>query len=414
MEPVFAFDREVIPAGSIVSGEVSRIQSVSKWQRFHAIAGGDLTPLHVAPVEFHQVILPDGRKLEIHTVATAGLNTIYVEPSKKKSSKPAGQPSTGVLGTAKTAAKDRIHGEINTRSRGIADLVRGPNKKERIYDFLVAKLPYHPQYMRRGERFDAPLSSELDLGSVQIARQDLAQIGSQPPADTSVRARLLTPLDSASTKKGEPVQAIVMAPLFSPDHKLLIPEGTRMSGSVVVAQKARMFHRGGKLRFNFQTVDLPKIAAAEAEEFHTQAIVEGAEPSGKASIKVDSEGGVQATESKTRLLKPLLSLVIANKAADNDAGRHAANGSAEGNVSGRTLGGGLGLGMIGSAISQSSKYVGMGFGYYGLAWSVYNNIVARGGEVQFEKNAMVDIKFGGRLAVGAGKSQVSGAKSQEP
>jgi hypothetical protein len=38
----------------------------------------------------------------------------------------------------------------------------------------------------------------------------------------------------------------------------------------------------------------------------------------------------------------------------------------------------------------------MAFGYYGLAWSVYSNVIARGGEVQFDKNAVMEIKFGAR------------------
>jgi hypothetical protein len=38
----------------------------------------------------------------------------------------------------------------------------------------------------------------------------------------------------------------------------------------------------------------------------------------------------------------------------------------------------------------------MAFGHYGSAWSVYSNVIARGAEVQFDKNAMMDIKFGTR------------------
>ena len=94
---------------------------------------------------------------------------------------------------------------------------------------------------------------------------------------------------------------------------------------------------------------------------------------------------------------PKISLMLASRAADNDAGRHqAAGATGDANISGRTLGGGLGLGMLGAAVSQSSPYVGMAFGYYGLAWSVYSSVIARGGEVQFDKNAMMDIKFGAR------------------
>src|SRR5690242_16509038 len=45
LDPVFAFDREVIPPGSLVTGQVSRVQPVTKWERFRAIVNGDFTPL---------------------------------------------------------------------------------------------------------------------------------------------------------------------------------------------------------------------------------------------------------------------------------------------------------------------------------------------------------------------------------
>ena len=130
----------------------------------------------------------------------------------------------------------------------------------------------------------------------------------------------------------------------------------------------------------------------------TPAILEAAEGSGTAPLKVDSEGGVQAKESKTRFIAPVISLMLASRAADNDEGHHHAAGATGGdaNVSGRTLGGGSGFGMLGAAAAQSSRYVGMAFGYYGLAWSVYSSVIARGGEVQFDKNAVMDIKFGAR------------------
>jgi hypothetical protein len=208
------------------------------------------------------------------------------------------------------------------------------------------------------------------------------------------------------------VIAVLAAPLFSAGHKLVLPEGTRLVGAVTLAKGARSFHRAGRLRFNFQKVELPEEVAnlnpsapVEAPRLTTQATLAAAEGSGPAQIKVDSEGGVQAQESKTRFIAPLISLVLANKAADNDAGHHSAAGVSgpDANVSGRTLGGGSGFGLVGAAISQTSPYVGMAFGYYGLAWSVYSNVIAKGGEVQFNKNAMMDIRFGGRTPVPANK-----------
>jgi hypothetical protein len=411
LEPVYAFDKQVVPAGSVVTGKVSQVQPVTKMLRFRAVVNGDFTPLRDARVEFDTLTLPDGSKRELHTVAVMGLNSIYTEPSNKKTNKKqkAQRPQDqngGILGTAKQQARDQINGQINARTRGIADIVRGPNKKEKLVDFMWTKLPYHPQYVRRGTRFDAPLRDPLEFGTESVKVVDLSELGSQPGADSIVHARLLTALDSGTAKKGETVEAVVAAPLFSASQKLVLPEGTRLIGTVTAAKKARSFHRPGVLRFSFQKVELPeevanlRPAAPAPAPLKTQATLEAAEGSGPAPIKVDSEGGVQAQESKTRFIAPLISLVLASRAADNDEGHHAAagtgNAGAQGNIAGRTLGGGLGFGLLGSAMSQSSKYVGMGFGYYGLAWSVYSAVIAVGGEVEFNKNAVMDIRFGAR------------------
>jgi hypothetical protein len=413
MEPVFAFDREVLPAGSAVTGRVSAIQPVNKSLRFRSIVGGDFTPLRNALVEFDGVTLPDGKKLPLHTVQTIGLNSIYTEPSKKTKKTAPQNPNNGTLGTAKQTLKEKMQQAINGRSGGFADIVRGPNKKEKLADFLWAKLPYHPQYMRRGTRFDAPLMDALQFGTAAVKASDLAVLGSQPSSDSVARVRLLTALDSASAKQGQAVDAVITAPVFSADHKLILPEGTHLQGMVTMAKGAKSFHRAGQMRFNFQKVELPAEIAnlkpsaprPEPSTLTTQATLADAEGSGSAPIKVDSEGGVKAQESKTRFIAPVISLLLANKAADNDADRHGA-GAVSGpnaNIAGRTLGGASGFGLVGMALSQSSSYVGMAFGYYGLAWSVYSNVIAKGGEVQFNKNAMMDIRFGGRTPVPANK-----------
>jgi hypothetical protein len=417
IEPVFAFDREVLPAGSLVTGRVSQVQPVSKAQRYRSILGGDFTPLRNALLEFDTVTLADASKVQLRTAPVMGLNSIYTESSNKK--KPPLQPQH----SPKQAVKDQIRHALNTRSGGLIALVHGPNKKERLADFLWGKLPYHPQYLRRGTRFDAPLQAALPLGAESLNIADLTEVGSQPAVDSTVHARLLTPLDSGLAKAGQPVEAVLLAPLFSPNRKLVLPEGTRLIGMVTLAKKARSFHRGGQLRFNFEKLELPPELARLGHqgsglafpELKTRAILDGAEGSGPDRIKVDSEGGVQVQESKTRFLAPAISLVLAQKAADNDTGRGSAGASGStaasgpnANVLGRTLGGGSGFGLAGVALAQSSRFVGMAFGYYGLAWSVYSNVIAKGGEVRFEKNAMMDIRFGGRTPAPATKFRSTG------
>ena len=148
------------------------------------------------------------------------------------------------------------------------------------------------------------------------------------------------------------------------EHKLVLPEGTRLTGEVVLAKRARHFHRAGQLRFNFQKVDLPQEAAnlrpaqPRLAPMKTQATLAAAEGSGKAPIQVDSEGGVQAKESNTRFIAPAISVLIASQASyegrhpDSDEPGVYVGGGAH--VSGRTLGGGLGLGMLGAAIAELS------------------------------------------------------------
>ena len=127
-----------------------------------AIVNGDFTPLRLAQVEFTTLVLPDGRKVATHTVETVGLNSIYMEPSKRRrSSRRSRRTKTAEFSVPQNRPRRTGSTAPSMRARGLADIVRGPNKKEKFVDFLWAKLPYHPQYVRRGTRFDAPLREPL-------------------------------------------------------------------------------------------------------------------------------------------------------------------------------------------------------------------------------------------------------------
>lgn len=405
LEPLFAFDRIVVPAGSDVQGTVRRLDPAPKMKRAKAMLGGDFTPLHEAEVEFTMLVLAGGRRIPLHTVESTGLNTIVpLHPPKARKPQRA---NGGLLGTGKQKAREQMDA-ARERVRGVADMVRGPDKKELLQEYLLTKLPYHPQWVRNRTRFDAELAEPVSFGTVPVANDALSRMGTQPPADSIAHVRFLTGLDSASATPGDKVEAVVTQPVFSSDHKLILPEGTRLTGAVTVAHAARWFHRSGRLRFSFQNVELPAYArqgpGIEFQESRTQAMVESVESGGKANLKVDSEGGVKATESKTRFIAPVVSFLVASRAADNDRTR---TGAEESNVGGRTTGGASGFGLLGAAAAQSSRTLGAALGFYGLAWSVYANIVARGGEVEFGKNAAMDIRFGARPRLPAAKTPAS-------
>jgi hypothetical protein len=413
----------VIPAGAEVSGVVVNLASVAKMQRATAILGGDFTPLHRANIRFTEVTLPSGVHMPLSTVANFGLASIYDPPRPKKAkstNKPKkdnpnahpadGTNTGGVLHTGKVAITDQINAQLNGRTRGIVDIVRAPNKKEKIEDYLWSRLPYHPQWVKRGTRFDSDLDSSLAFGSAIPDSAKLGLLGTQPPPDSIVHARLIQALDSGTASVGDPVEAVVSAPLFAGDGKLILPTGTHLVGKVTTAASARWFHRGGQLRFNFETIEIPAELRAFVPRapqidtpapFKTVATIDGAENSGKTAVKVDGEGTVKATEPKTRFIAPALALLVASRAMDNDSGHAHASGSAgDSNTGGRTLGGISGFGVFGGLAAHISPSVSSALGLYGLGWSVYATVISRGGEVEFQRNAALDIRFGGRRSPG--------------
>ncbi len=398
-EPVWAFDRVVIPAGTSVEGRVTELDPVPSMVRARAIVGGDFTPLKQARISFTTITLPDGRSLQVATQDSLGLATIYVQPRKKSSKKQVN--TTGKAFKVRQAVQQQAQAQINARTRGFFDFIRGPNKREWLENFFLMKLPYHPQWYRSGTRFDAVLEKPLDFGSVTIPSQILQAMGSTPPPDSTVQMRILTTVSSADAHTGDPMQGMLSQPLFTPDKKVVLPAGTRLNGKITLAKPARMLHRGGKLRFAIESVEVPTVTAqanpsspvvlGQPQATQAQLAAVEADPNG---VKVDPEGTAKATESKTRLLRPVIAGLVAAKSMDNDEGRQTASGTGGGNASGQSLGGFSGFGLLGIAASQGPPQIGEALGFYGMAWSVYSNVIARGKEVTFEKNTAMEIRFG--------------------
>ncbi len=400
MEPVWAFDRIAIPAGAVVQGKVVKLDPVPKMARTQAILAGDFTPLKHAQVSFQNLTLPDGRSVPLQTEACQGLLTLYVPP---KPGKKTGTPkaSSARASRVRQFVEQQAQTQANARSRGLFDMVRAPNKLEWTENYLLTKLPYHPEWYRALTRFDAVLTQPLDFGTVEVARSEVAQADTPPPASIG-QMRLVATISSSDSHVGDPMQGVLSQPLFTAQHKLLLPEGTRFTGHITLAQRARYFHRGGKLRFAIEQVDAPENEAAslfngtpentpKPQTVQGQLVEVEADPK---AIKVDSEGTATATESKSRLLRPAIAAIIATKSLDNDAGKQTAAGGGSGTTAARYLGGFSGLGLLGTAAAYGPHPIGSALGFYGLAWSVYSTIISRGNDVTFEKNTAIAIQFG--------------------
>ena len=57
-------------------------------------------------------------------------------------------------------------------------------------------------------------------------------IGGPLPPGSVVHARLITPLTSATTQKGEAVEALISQPLLDGERHLILPQGSRLEGTV--------------------------------------------------------------------------------------------------------------------------------------------------------------------------------------
>lgn len=409
-EPIWAFDRIVIPAGTAVQGQIAELDPVSKIVRARTIAGGDFTPLKRALVSFMRVTLPDGRSLPIHTQNSLALGTFYVPPrpqkprKNQKPNKPESGKSSRIQQLIRQKATQQATNVANARTRGFYDLVRAPNKREWLKNFLVSKLPYHGQSYSPRERFDAILNQPLEFGSATMNPNAIAVAGTAPPPDSVADMRFLTTISSADAKVGDAVSGVLAQPVFTTDRKLILPEGTHLNGKITLARRASLFHRGGKLRFSLDSVKVPQFGALENQSHEGQKLIgaparaqlAAAEPTGGA-LKIDPEGTAQATESKKRLLRPAVAALVATRTVDEEpriGGSSSAAGSAS-SAGGFALGGFSGFGFLGLGIAAPlPRPVGAAFGYYGLAWSVYSNVVSRGRDVTFPKNTTVAIRFG--------------------
>ena len=388
LDPVYVFDREVIPAGSEVNGRITRIDPVSKGRRLMALANGNFTPFRKVHIEFTRLTLKDGKRLPIQTAVSPGEGNVV-----RMVAGGAGKKKKGLV-RGKIA---ELRQQVKQQEKDAIHAVKAPGKLKRLETMLSADLsaqiPYHRQSLKTGTEFIAQLEAPLELGTEDCPGKEFKKIGSEIPPGSIVHVWLSTPLSSATDHKGSPVQAIVSQPIFTTHHELIVPEGARLQGFVTEAVPARHLARNGRLRFTFRSIKLPEGITRQVEAGLQAASVPKA-----AHLKIDSEGGAHAISPKTKFLMPAISVLLANSTIDSDAGQRAVQegNSAGGDALGGAVGGGLGFGFVGSLVAMLARSQSLteSFAFYGAAWSVYSHLMARGNDVVFPKDTAMEIRFG--------------------
>jgi len=409
VEPVYVFDRLVIPVGSIATGQVKSIAPVPGLQRTLAYASGNFSPFHKYEVSFDAVTLPDGKQLPIETTVSAGTADVVhlvSNPEKEKQKGLAGRATD----KAKAEAKGKIQ-EANAQVHEGWQKLTAPGKMHRLKGLLLAQSPYRRQYLEPGTRFVADLDVPLDFGATSRTTAQLASIGSEPPSDSTLKARLVAEVSSATASRGTPVIAVLTEPLYSPTHQLILPANSRLVAEVLKAKPAGKLHHNGELRVVFERIEtsdegVQALAQLETQaqeqnlaELHradSQAMVgnlEGVEVARSSHMTLDEEGGAHTTDSKTRYLSSGLAVLLAAAASHTEV-EHGTTETAGPGV--RTAAGGSGFRLTGAVLSLAAKSmpVSLAFGVYGASTSIYANFLSRGRDVVLPKDALMEIGFG--------------------
>lgn len=384
VDPVYAFDKLVIPAGTEVTGQIAKVEGVSGGKRALAALDADFTPERKIEVEFNQINLAGGQQISVHTKVIPGSGQVieFVSAADENQKK-------GAMDAAATRAKEAKQ-EAKQEWDHAMSQVKAPGKIHRVERLALAQLPVHPQYIDAGTVYFAELQEPLDFGTEPLTTEMASSIGATPADGSVVQARLVTPLSSATAKKGDEVEAVVSRPLFDGD-RLILPQGSFLKGSVVQVEPAHRPNRNGELRLVFHDLVLP-----EGVEQKVEASLAGVEAAKTDNVKLDSEGGARATSPKTRYLNAAVSIGLAGLSIQGDPDAKVPNPA--GNASNRMAGGAAGfkaVGIVMGALVHSHAF-GYSMGAYGAGMSIYTNFIARGRDVVFPKDTAMTIGIGTR------------------
>ncbi len=386
VEPVYAFDKLLVPAGTLVNGKISAIDGVPGKTRLLDATDGNFSTARQVHVQFDELVMADGGHVALETVASPAPNGVlrFVSANEKAEKK----------NKVEDAASKQVRAtrqEIRRQWNDLQKQIHEPGKMHKLKRIALAQLPVHPQYIDAGTTFNADLLQPLDFGMEALKPGALTDIGAPPPTGSVVHARLVTPLSSSTAKQGDAVEAVITAPLVVSDH-LILPEGSVIKGSVVQAQPARRMGRNGQLRILFHQV-APPNGLEQKVETNLEAVAVAKDE----HLKLDAEGGAQVTTPRTRYLTTGIQVMLAatQAAPDRDAGQGNPSVGEAGHSAANGASGFRFVGMI-VGLAAHSRVVSAGFGSYGAAMSIYYHFLARGRDVVYPKDMAMVIGLGTR------------------
>jgi hypothetical protein len=368
LHPIYANGKLVVPENTMLRGKVVALEADTK-ARWHARLRGDFTPLHTVQIRFDELMLPSGPLPIVGSIASNGAPVLYL-------SAPGASPRRSFVAREWAQAKSTLHDRIA--------VFTAPGKKDRAMQVLYHQLPYHPERIEAHTAWSFELQQPLELSAVPPPPQPAVvsamagNAGSAGNPETwSVHALLMRDLSSARAKSGDPVQALVVEPVYDKDKQLVVPQGSTLIGKVTSSRAARSLGRNGKLRFTFQQVDFP-----EGYKRPVEGSLAGAATEKTQNLSLDAEGTI-SPRNQSSAIAPLLLTLLAGRALDSDGNLTAGTGVASN-----------GFGLIGRivGVTAANRDLAAGIGYYAAALSFYENFLRSGRDVVFPKDTRIEIE----------------------
>jgi hypothetical protein len=367
--PLYLDGKLVIPADTAVRGAVTLLQPDRK-MRWHGRLRGDLTPFHIAEVRFDELMLPGGA-LALHS---GGVST---GAPVLRLTAPGAASKKSLIARQWAMAKTRAHERVA--------FFTAPGFGDRALQILYHQLPYHPERIPAHTSWTFELASPLDLPPQDLAADPPPPAAPAGPLEIwSVHALLTAEVTSATAKAGDPVQALVVEPVYDKDRQLVVPQGSTLVGKVTTAKSARSLGRNGKLRFTFQQIRFPAGSGQPAPDRPVEGALGGAITQGAQGLSMDAEGTV-TPKSKSSAVAPLLLTLLAGRALDEDR---------DGNFTAQAGVASNGFGLVGRivGIAAGNRNFAAGLGFYAAGLSAYENFLTPGHDVDFPRDTRIEIE----------------------
>ncbi len=366
LEPIYSENRLLIPSGALLEGTISEVRPAAHGKRLEAKFHGDFTPLKEPIIQWTSLSRNDGSHYALLAESAAGIgSTLYFRSAH--------------VATHQSMFRRGWNTLIGHKDSTLST-VKAPHKWERLQRFFWSQMPFHPQYVEENAKYEMALTQDLQLpaGPSPTISNSISSEGVSSDTPTgeqklleqlvSVHSRLLTDLNSAHAKAGDPVEAIVTQPVLDGNNELIIPQNSILHGKVLHAAASRRWGHDGNLRFSFNELTLPSGFQQNIEATPT-----AIESSPDARMQIDSEGGV-APQIDRSIAVPFVMGLLSAQALGNDDGALGSRAVASN-----------GFALIGRlvAIGISSRWVGGSIGLIGTARSVYTRWLAHGKDTHF-------------------------------